>query len=187
MRGADKLLEEVAGRPVLATLAARALEAGAPVLVTIAPGQEARAQALAGLPVELREVPEAAEGMAASLRVAAAEVEAEAAAHAGLMVLPADMPEITGDDIARMIAAFRAAAEPRPILRATAEDGRWGHPVILPRRLMSELARLQGDRGGRDILKAHAAAVQPCRLPGARALTDLDTPEDWAAWRARLR
>jgi CTP:molybdopterin cytidylyltransferase MocA len=182
MRGADKLLERVEGRPVLALLALRARAAGAPVLVTVAPAQAGRAAALSGQEVTLAEVPEAAEGMAASLRAGADAMTA--GGHDGLMVLPADMPEIGTEDIAALIAAFMSTPAPRPILRAAASDGRPGHPVILPARLAPDLARLSGDTGARDVLRAHAAEVVLHPLPGERALTDLDTPEEWAAWRA---
>lgn len=186
MRGADKLLQPVEGRPVLAVLAARARAAGAPVLVTLPPGGHgaARRAALEGLDVALAEVAEAAEGMAASLRAGAA-VAAEG--HSGLMVLPADMPEITDGDIAGMLAAFAAAPAPAPILRATAADGRPGHPVILPARLYPLLAGLTGDTGARAVLDAKAHDIVAHPLPGTRALVDLDTPEAWADWRAARR
>jgi molybdenum cofactor cytidylyltransferase len=44
------------------------------------------------------------------------------------------------------------------------------------------LARIEGDEGGRSVLKGQQITLVPC--PDARALIDLDTPEDWAAWRA---
>jgi CTP:molybdopterin cytidylyltransferase MocA len=182
MRGADKLLERVEGRPVLALLAERALGAGPSVLVTLAPDQPGRMQALSGQKVTVSEVPEASEGMAASLRAGAEAMSA--GGHDGLMVLPADMPEIATEDIAGMMASFLSAPAPRPILRAAASDGRPGHPVILPARLAADLARLSGDTGARDVLRAHASDVVIHPLPGERALTDLDTPEEWAAWRA---
>ena len=69
------------------------------------------------------------------------------------------------------------------IVRATAMDGRAGHPVVFPARCLAEMAALQGDEGARAVLAAHEVAH--VALPGRRAVTDLDTPEDWAAWRAR--
>ncbi len=180
MRGADKLLELVEGRPLLALLALRARAAGCPVLVTLPPGAEARRAALQGCGVEIAEVAEAAEGMAASLRRGAAA----AAEMAGLLVLPADMPEIAAEDIAGMRRAFLSHPDPRPILRATAEDDRPGHPVILPARFLVQLAALHGDTGARAILQAHQGEIAPYPLAGDRALIDLDTPEAWAAWRA---
>jgi CTP:molybdopterin cytidylyltransferase MocA len=41
---------------------------------------------------------------------------------------------------------------------------------------------LNGDRGARIVLEGETVRVLP--LPGRRAVTDLDTPEDWEAWRA---
>jgi CTP:molybdopterin cytidylyltransferase MocA len=43
---------------------------------------------------------------------------------------------------------------------------------------------LQGDDGGRAIMIAHRDQTHLVPLPGDHATRDLDTPEDWAAWRA---
>lgn len=184
MRGADKLLQPVAGQPLLARLAAAASSVCSRVIVTLPPGHRARAAAVTGAGVSCLTVEDAAEGMAASLRAGVAQ----AGDAAGMMVLPADMPELTAADLARLAAAFQegaAGADPAPILRAMAADGRPGNPVILPAWLFPDVARLRGDTGARDLLRAHAARVRGVALPDEHALTDLDTPEDWAAWRAR--
>ncbi|OYX43248.1 MAG: hypothetical protein B7Z02_09590 [Rhodobacterales bacterium 32-67-9] len=181
MRGSDKLLEEVGGEPALRHTAGLAVETGAQVIVTLpasGPLVPARRAVLMGLGVRVVPIPDAHEGMAASLRAGAQNIgQAE-----GLMVLLPDMPDIDGADLTRMIAAF--AADPTRPVRATTEDGtEAGHPVILPRRLMQEMAVLTGDRGGRVVLEGEA--VRSVALPGRRAVTDLDTPEDWEAWRRR--
>lgn len=181
MRGSDKLLEDVGGEPALRHAAALAAETGAHVIVTLpasGPLVPARRAVLMGLGVRVVQIPDAHEGMAASLRAGARNIgQAE-----GLMVLMPDMPDIDSADLARMIAAF--AADPTRPVRATTEDGaEAGHPVILPRRLMQQMAVLTGDRGGRVVLEGEA--VQSVALPGRRAVTDLDTPEDWEAWRRR--
>ena len=123
-------------------------------------------------------VPDAAEGMAASIRTGAVHAPP---ALTGLMVLPADMPDLTSSDLQTIANAWRA--DPDRIHRAAAADGTPGHPVIFPADLLPELAKLTGDTGARALLKAHKP--REVRLPGRHALTDLDTPEDWAAWRAR--
>lgn len=176
MRGGDKLLEPVAGMSLLRRQALAAVAQEVRVLVTLAPGQVLRAEALTGLAVDLLAVPEAAEGMAASLRAGA-----EAAEGAALLVMLADMPEIGAEDLAAVIAAHHAA--PGAVIRAAGADGTPGHPVVVPARLLAGLAALRGDRGARDLLRGEAPVLVP--LPGRRALTDLDTPEDWAAWRAQ--
>jgi CTP:molybdopterin cytidylyltransferase MocA len=42
---------------------------------------------------------------------------------------------------------------------------------------------LHGDEGARSVLAAQASRVRLCPLPLRHAVTDLDTPEDWAQWR----
>jgi molybdenum cofactor cytidylyltransferase len=57
--------------------------------------------------------------------------------------------------------------------------------VLFPADLLPELAALTGDTGAREVLTRHATRVHLVPLKGDRALVDLDTPEDWADWRAR--
>ena len=179
MRGRDKLMEEVAGRPLLVERVATAHTTGAPVLVTLPPRAEAPArwQALEGAGARLVEVADAASGMAASLSAGLAALPADCP---GLLVLLADMPEITSADIADVLAGFDGAA----ILRGTSAEGVPGHPVLFPAGDFPALARLTGDAGARDLLRREGARVRLVPLPARHALTDLDTPEDWAAWRA---
>ncbi len=69
-----------------------------------------------------------------------------------------------------------------PPLRAASDQGVPGHPVLFPRRFLADLQALRGDTGARDLLARARPVLVP--RPGRRALTDLDTPEAWAAWRA---
>lgn len=175
MRGRDKLLEQVDGVALLRRSVMRALATAASVLVTL-PKASPRRNALDGLDLTILEI-DATEGMAASLRAGGAWA-AQLGAKALMVALP-DMPEITTQD---MLALFAAQSKsPGTPLRATTEDGQPGHPVILPQPVFADMAALQGDAGARAILKDHPPRLHP--LPGQRALTDLDTPEAWAAWR----
>ena len=181
MRGRDKLLERVDGGPLLRAVATAALDGGAaPVVVVLPPDAPARVAALDGLPVEVVAAADWAEGMAASLR---AGVGALGPRAAGAVVLLGDMPEVRAADVARVIAAFDPAAG-RGIVRAVAEDGTPGHPVLFGRRHFAALGQLAGDAGARALL-ATAAGVATVTVPGAAV--DLDTPEEWAAWRAGRR
>ena len=173
MRGGDKLLERVAGQPILRRQAQIALPLAA-VTVTLRDPDPQRRAALDGLPVTIRPVPDAALGMSASLRNMAT-------CGTALMILPADMPDLTGDDLAAMIDAFQLA--PDLILRGSSGPMP-GHPVIWPADLVPEFAGLTGDQGARGLLERHAHRVRLHALPGQHALTDLDTPEDWALWHA---
>lgn len=176
MRGGDKLLELVNGEPMLRRQARLARRVCGRVIVTQRLDDLARTAVLAGLDLILLPVPDAHEGMAASIRVGAA------AAEAALMILPADMPELEAEDLAVMIGAFDQT--PDAILRGTSADGRPGHPVIFPADLRGTLQDLYGDEGARSILAQHRSRVRLIALPDQHALTDLDTPEAWAVWRA---
>ena len=157
-----------------------ALATGAEVLVTLPPDQPARAAALEGLGHErLRVVvaPDADEGMAASLR-AGAENAFQRGADA-LMIMLADMPELETGDLRVMMRAW----DGKSVTRAGDDEGQPGHPVIFPARLFPALMALRGDQGARAVLAAEEVICVP--LPGTRATTDLDTPQDWAAWRKR--
>jgi CTP:molybdopterin cytidylyltransferase MocA len=181
MRGADKLLEPVAGETMLHRQARLALATGAPVLVTLPPDPGARARALDGLAVARVPVRDPGEGMAASIRAGVAAVPDGAA---GLMILLADLPDLEANDLTALIAAFLDDPA-RPILRATSATGAPGHPVIFPADLFGDLAQVTGDAGARSVVAHHRDRLRDIALPGDRAVTDLDTPEAWAAWRAR--
>jgi CTP:molybdopterin cytidylyltransferase MocA len=180
MGGRDKLLEEIDGTPILARQTARALATGAPVFVALSHDRPDRADALARLatPALTLTAIDGREGMAAALRAGARQAETQRAG--GLMVLPADMPDLDTADLHTMLDAFQRA--PGAIHRGASSAGQPGHPVIFPRRFFPTLQALAGDTGGRDLLRKETA--HPVPLPGTRALTDLDTPDDWAAWRA---
>ena len=181
MRGADKLLETVQGEPVLARVvrAAAASQVDETVVV-LPPGAEARRAAVADLGVEVVEAPDWAEGMAASLRAGLAAVVARADA---VVVLLADMPEVGPRAIDRLLTAFDPEAG-REIIRATSADGVPGHPVLFGRRFFESLAGLTGDRGAREVIRDAAEFVTEVATEGQGAVVDLDTPEEWAAWRA---
>lgn len=177
MRGADKLLEPAHDMPLIRLMAGRAAKAGR-TRVVLAEGQEERRAALDGVKADVIELPPGG-GMAASIVAGVTGVSGP------VLLMLADMPDITAADLHLLIALSRQA--PGAILRAAGADGQPGHPVLFPADLVPHLRRLTGDRGARDILRAHAGRVHLVPLADDRALVDLDTPEDWADWRARPR
>lgn len=179
MRGRDKLLEPVEGKPLLRRQVETAIATGCPVMVCLPSASGPRADALDGLAVTLVPVIDATEGMGATLRTAAL-FAARHAPDRPMMVLLPDVPGVGPFDIKSVIKRFDTEGGDTPV-RATDENGRPGTPLIIPPRLIPLFATLSGDDGGRTALKDET--VLTVLISGGRATRDLDTPEDWAAWR----
>ena len=185
MAGRDKLMEEVDGAPLLSRICRRAALTGLPCYVTVPSLAHPRVAATGTASVI--EVPDASEGMAASIRTGVAALPRETEA---VMILPCDMPDLETQDLLHLAAHFHSPVSHSPVshsrdgavLRATASDGTPGHPVIFPQNCFAALSQINGDQGARAGLAA--PEVELVALPGKRAVTDLDTPEAWARWRA---
>lgn len=180
MGGADKLMQEIDGEPLLRRSARIAMTAG-PVIVALPPAPHPRHGALAGLDIVVVEVPDAAEGMNASLRRAVTALPPQAPAA---MVLLADLPDLTAQDLSHVLAAIDFSSK-NLVWRGATEDGRPGHPVVFHKALFPELLALTGDGGAQSVAQAHKDRQVLVPLPGQNARTDLDTPEAWADWRAK--
>lgn len=180
MRGQDKLMQTVQGTPLIAHMARRALATGCPVIVCLPGNPGARAAALNGMGLHLLPVADADLGMSHTIRAGIAALPPQCT---GAMILPADMPDLTETDLSTMIDAHDT--HPDAILRGASADTRAGHPVVFPRATFSAFDGLSGDTGARAVIAAFPGRLRIVALPGLHAITDLDTPEDWAAWRAR--
>ena len=181
MRGRDKLMEQIDGIPLIRRQAqmARAACSG-PLVIALPPRPHARYAALAGIDATLLPVPDAAEGMNASLRCAfAALPDASPAA----MVLLCDLPDLTADDLKTVGNVVDLNSEVL-IWRGVTQTGQPGHPIVFASALFGLFSTLTGDHGGRDVVRHAGENLALVPLPGNRARRDLDTPEDWADWRA---
>mgnify|MGYP001040110552 CR=1 FL=1 len=179
MGARDKLAEDIGEQSLLGHVADVALGSGAEVFVTLPDPGADRARLLAEKPVKILRVPDADSGMAASLR---AWPDAAPQDAPGVVVMLADMPDVTSDDLTTLMQVFIGAGGKR-IIRATDTSQTPGHPVIFPRHMFEDFADLRGDQGARPLLRGQD--VIQVALPDLHATTDLDTPHDWAAWRAR--
>jgi CTP:molybdopterin cytidylyltransferase MocA len=181
MRGRDKLCEQIDGVALLRRQAVMARGVSDQVLVALPPHPHPRYDLITDLDVTPVEVAQAATGMGVSIATGFAALPAGAARA---MLLLADLPEITKDDLHHMIAAMQSHPDAL-IWRGMTEDGKAGHPIIFDQSLFSGLSELQSDNGGQSVVAAAGNRVHLVPLTGQKARCDLDTPEDWAAWRAR--
>ncbi len=176
MRGADKLLEPVAGVPLIRRQVAAAIAAGLAPWVALPAVGHPRARAIADLAHHPLVLPGSVEGMGGTLRDGVAALPA----CARFLIMAADLPGLTAQDLATI-----AGADPGDalIVIATSAGGALGHPVMFDGSLRRDFAALSGDEGARQIVRAHRVRMRTTPLPGDHATRDLDTPEDWAQWR----
>ena len=173
--GEDKLCADLGGRPLVdhALGAIRAAGLAGPI-VAVAPGSALSAR-LSGHEVAV-EVADHALGMGHSL---AAAIRVAPAAWTAAVICLADMPFVRPDTLAALADRASAGAVLRPVF-----DGRPGNPLLWGRDHFPDLARLRGDRGGRDLLVRRPAEWLECGDEGV--LIDVDTPEALDAARLRL-
>ncbi len=185
MGGPNKMLADANGQP-LVVHAVRAALASQAVEVMVVLGHMAdqvKAAITAAVPTSrLRFVtnPDFADGLSTSVRtgVAALGKDIDAA-----IVQLGDMPGITSALLDRLIAAF-SPVEGRSICVPTV-GGKRGNPVLWDRRFFAEMAKVSGDTGAKHLIGEHADLVCEVEMSGEAAITDIDTPEALAAWRAR--
>ena len=175
--GSPKALVRLRGR-LLVERAAELLAAGGcdPVVVVLGAAAD-QVLAAARLPrTGVRTVvnPDWPTGMGSSLRVGLAAVPAEAEA---VVVTLVDTPGLGPESVRRLV----AAGGPDGAAQAT-YGGRRGHPVLLGRTVIAEVAAAAtGDRGAGPWLAAHPERVWLVPCDGTGDPRDVDVPDDLAA------
>jgi len=175
--GSPKALVRLRGR-LLVERAAELLAAGGcdPVVVVLGAAAD-QVLAAARLPrTGVRTVvnPDWPTGMGSSLRVGLAAVPAEAEA---VVVTLVDTPGLGPESVRRLV----TAGGPDGAAQAT-YGGRRGHPVLLGRTVIAEVAAAAtGDRGAGPWLAAHPERVRLVPCDGTGDPRDVDVPDDLAA------
>ena len=177
----NKLLQPLAGRPMVRYAVEAALKSAASdVIVVIGnEGQRVRA-ALDGLPVIFSENQIYSDGLSTSLICGLNALPADCD---GALILLGDMPAVDAGLLDRLIAAFDPSEE-RAII-VPVHDGKRGNPVLWARRFFDEMRMLTGDAGARALLAPYAGQVCEVEAGSDAPLTDIDTGEALSAFRER--
>lgn len=173
MGGANKLLAEIDGVPMVlravnAALASRA----ASVTVVVGHETEKVEALLAGRKVNVVCNPDYAQGMSTSLRAGLAALPAEAQA---VVVLLADMPRITATHVDRLIDAFDAK---QPSIVVPQKDGQRGNPILWPREFFAHMQAVSGDKGARGLLEENPQRIRSVEMNDEAIHADVDTPDN---------
>jgi molybdenum cofactor cytidylyltransferase len=179
MGGANKLLAEVGGAPLVARCVDAVLASSARPVVVVTGHEAPRIRAaLGGRPLRFVHNPAPEAGLSASLRAGLAALGGELD---GALVCLGDMPFVRAEHIAALLAAFEASGG-RAICVPTWRRER-GNPVLWPARHFAEIAALRGDTGARALFEAHAGDVCYVPVSDAGVTLDVDTPDALAALR----
>jgi len=136
-----------------------------------------------GLPVEVLFNEEYATGMASSLKLGIHAVGERADAA---MIFLADQPLVPNQLVRQMIDVYLAHREKGIWIVRPEYKGLAGHPVLIDAQLYPQFERIQGDEGGKKVIKQYNDRLLclPCSTSVWGA--DVDTPEDLQEIRAIL-
>lgn len=178
--GAVKQLAPIAGVAMVRHCAAVALATGARVTVVTGAHADAVTSSLAGLPLETVHNEHWQRGIGASIACGVRALLAGTTAPAAVLLHLADLPAVGQGDLLRLVETWRAAPER---LVVAGFGPALGPPCLFPPRLFAALARLDGDRGARELVLAEGGAA--IVVPVAGAGHDVDTAQDLADLGAR--
>jgi CTP:molybdopterin cytidylyltransferase MocA len=165
---------------LVAAIAAAVTVAG-PIYVVTGAHAELVKSMIADLPAPLKQQlagrlhtlhnPRWASGQASSLHVSLRNLPGDVEAA---IWMPVDQPYLDPALLSRLVAAWRSGAD----LAAPQVNGELrGAPALFDRRHWPELLEVQGDSGGRSVLRRHRANIAAIATPEA-SLRDIDSPLD---------
>jgi molybdenum cofactor cytidylyltransferase len=178
--GRPKQLLDLGGQPVIAHVVDHALAADLAEVILVLGHEADTIQSALGRRLEqLRVVinPDFADGQSTSL---IAGLRAVDSTSDGTLILLGDQPEVGPDLIGQLAAAFRASRPPL-VLPSYGPGGDTGNPVLLARSLFPEALAVSGDRGAREVVRAHRGEAVVVPFPDRRPPRDIDTEADYAA------
>ncbi|MFT4886085.1 MAG: molybdenum cofactor cytidylyltransferase [Pseudohongiellaceae bacterium] len=165
--GASKLLAELdSGTTVFAQTYSRLKLAVSDILVVTHPDI---AKQLMTICPELLVFDNAHDGMGATLAFAVKNTSSWDSA----LICLADMPFISAATYKEIAAASDAKSIVVPIYQ-----GKKANPVSFGSHFFSELQKLSGDTGGRELLQRHPGSIRNLRVSEHAVLDDIDTPDD---------
>lgn len=174
--GRPKQLLEIEGEALVHRAARAALGCGADeTLVVTGARSDEVAHAVADLEVHVVENRAWAEGMSSSIRCGA--LAAEGLGCSAVLIVLVDQPHVDCGVLSRVVGCFRK--EGRELV-ACGYRGAVGAPALFAGRYRERLLQLEGDRGARRVLSAHAEHVRVVAFePGA---VDIDEESTWKAY-----
>ncbi len=166
--GSDKRLALMAdGRSLLFAAVSSIQRSGLPLRVCLRPGEDRLRESLLRAGAGVLACARAAHGMGATL----ADAVSQSQDWDGLLVALADMPAILPGTFRQVAEAVTADVIVTPTYAGTS-----GHPVGFGRDFFADLARLDGDRGARELVCRAAGSRLCLSVADPGILCDVDSP-----------
>lgn len=99
----------------------------------------------------------------------------------GIMFMLADQPRLKIETVRNLVQEFQDSENSTNQIFFPTYKGKRGNPVIFGRQFFDELVKLEGDAGGRVIVKKYPEAVVELEVDDPAIHEDVDTPADLAA------
>lgn len=177
--GTCKQLLQLEGKTVLARCLETLLHGGIDeVIVVVAPRGDEVVQAAASYPVRVVRNAEPDGDMAASICTGRDALPPWAT---GVVIALCDFPRVRSETVSRLAKAH--LQDPGSII-VPCRDGHRGHPPLLPRRFLDDLAP---PLTLRDLLRDNQELIHHLELADDGVLIDMDTPDDYRRIAAMYR
>jgi len=174
MRGRNKLLANVEGVPMIRRVVQTALDSKVDEVIVVLGWEEEKVRsAIAGLHCNIKVNNNFDEGQSSSVRIGLSEINPSSRA---ILILPGDVAKIDAGSINMVIEKY---GQGECIIVVAGHAGRPGHPILLDRRLFSEIERINEETFGlKAVVKRHQDEICLIETGSPNVLKDIDTTED---------
>ncbi len=171
--GKDKLLMKIKGMPMIEIVIQQAIKSKLDEVILVYRVNEVKKLGIK-YGVKLVYNPKAHLGQSEGLKLGIKEAKPGA-----YMFLMGDMPFITEDLINRLIGEF---IEDESNIIVPYYNNKRGMPTIFPYELREELLTIEGDIGGREVIKNNPFLVKKVYIDNCILGLDIDTQEEYKRW-----
>jgi molybdenum cofactor cytidylyltransferase len=174
MRGRNKLLAKVEGKPIIRRVVEAALRSKVDEVIVVLGWEADRIQkALAELPFRLVLNKDYEKGQSSSVKAGFREIAEVAQA---VLILPGDVALIDPRSINLVISEY---VRKKKAIVIAGYKGRPGHPILLDRKLFKEIEKIGEDTFGlKAVVRNHEREVRLIETGSRNVLRDVDTRED---------
>lgn len=174
MRGKNKLLTKIDGRPMIRRVVQTALNSKVDEVIVVL-GWEADKvrEVLSDLPCRFTVNKNYDRGQSSSIKVGLKEI---GQATLAVLILPGDIAMIDAKSINIVLDAFNQYSNP---IVVAAHNGKPGHPILLAKQLFSEIEEINERTFGlKAVVQRHESELRLVETGSENTLIDFDTPED---------